>query len=513
MASSQNQPMQLPFRCPRIRHSDSERSIGLYILSFIAGMALAADQSALFIGNSYTMSGPLDQAVETLLEEGVQEWADVQTQKLAGGGMFWSTHLNNASTEGHQWNQTLAEQWDWVVLQEQSQTPGFPMSTPQWQESLDAFLGLDSIVADQGGNTVLLMTWGRRDGDPSNDWLYPDFETMQGLLRDGYLAYAEAAATADRSIFIAPAGMAFWRLKESAPDAFSSLYSADGSHPSNQGSHMVACVLYSTITGRSPVGLTSSVENGELHQQVAEELVLGDPFGPYSYPWAWTDTPPDGRLSADGIRPHLQFDEELELDLAMEDAVLWITGGELVGDISMDSHSEVELKGGTFRGAVSGSLSMTGGELHSPEIGGELLQSGGLIWVDELHVQESARLTSLDLAPGAAQGSVYANVLVLDELALPADLEYEFLEAEGSQQLRLWRDHPEDTGANLDSGEVEEESEEPADEPEENSPQRNDSGTLDQDRECGCSSAGSGTIMHLATVLWLFILRRKEKFF
>ena len=53
------------------------------------------------------------------------------------------------------------------------------------------------------------MTWGYRNGDESNSWRYPDYETMQQYLEAGYLAYAENHSSDRRPVFIAPVGMAF----------------------------------------------------------------------------------------------------------------------------------------------------------------------------------------------------------------------------------------------------------------------------------------------------------------
>ena len=37
------------------------------------------------------------------------------------------------------------------------------------------------------------------------------------------------------------------------------LYHPDAVHPSKQGAYMLACAIYSAITGLSPVGLTNSI--------------------------------------------------------------------------------------------------------------------------------------------------------------------------------------------------------------------------------------------------------------
>ena len=56
---------------------------------------------------------------------------------------------------------------------------------------------------------------------------------------------------------LAPAGAAFGLIHADQDPlvAFDRLYQADESHPSFEGSYLVACVFVAVITGRSPVGL------------------------------------------------------------------------------------------------------------------------------------------------------------------------------------------------------------------------------------------------------------------
>ncbi|MDE0708540.1 MAG: hypothetical protein OSB33_06280, partial [Candidatus Poseidoniales archaeon] len=69
---------------------------------------------------------------------------------------------------------------------------------------------------------------------------------------------------------------------------FYNLYSGDGSHPSIQGTYLAACVMHSTITGDSSIGLPDSFgldENVRLQlQQAADSVIFDDALG-YSYPW------------------------------------------------------------------------------------------------------------------------------------------------------------------------------------------------------------------------------------
>ena len=79
--------------------------------------------------------------------------------------MRLSQHASNVAY--HQWNTTNGN-WDWVVLQDQSQIPGFPRSQAEWIASKDGAVEIAEVIEDNGGETVLMMTWGRRDGDSNN---------------------------------------------------------------------------------------------------------------------------------------------------------------------------------------------------------------------------------------------------------------------------------------------------------------------------------------------------------
>jgi hypothetical protein len=132
-------------------------------------------------------------------------------------------------------------------LQEQSQIPGFPSNHPARLEMVQGGRRLHALGQARGARTVLMLTWGRRNGDARNPELFPDFETMQARLNAGY---SELAALLDDAT-IAPVGPAFGVVRAADQAAFEGLYSGDGSHPSRAGSYVAAAVLYRVLTGRS----------------------------------------------------------------------------------------------------------------------------------------------------------------------------------------------------------------------------------------------------------------------
>ena len=94
------------------------RHLALLVL-FIG--TLHAQQRVLFIGNSYTAANNLPTMVATIASSANQSL--VCSQQTLGGATFYQHSQSNATYA------TLASQnWDYVVLQAQSQAPRFPYS-------------------------------------------------------------------------------------------------------------------------------------------------------------------------------------------------------------------------------------------------------------------------------------------------------------------------------------------------------------------------------------------------
>jgi hypothetical protein len=250
--------------------------------------ARGAEPELLLVGNSYILANSLDQIIGPMLVAGLGEGA---ATSVAFPGLRWADHLREAGEAGSEQELALVSGttvWNWVVLQEQSQIPGFPPSDSDYQESIESLGGLDALIAAKGGQTVLMMTWGRRDGDGENPKLYPDYLTMQAALAEGYLRYVEQKSSAERRLWVAPVGLAFQHIYLSLEGEgldpldpsglFAALYVEDGSHPSPLGSHLAAAVIYTSITGLSPLGLPDAhgLDSGQKAavEEAARAVVL-----------------------------------------------------------------------------------------------------------------------------------------------------------------------------------------------------------------------------------------------
>ena len=202
-------------------------SLCLAIVLAGCGSRQAQDASpstrVLFIGNSYTYyNGGLDNELEGLAPT-------VTAESFAKAGYSLQDHWNDAQAIS-----TIQDgQWDYVVVQEQSQRPvtdqaGF------YEFGRD----LDVLVRDSGAQTVLMMTWER-----------PDSVSFGVTSMNLAIAYDQLGK--ELGAKVAPVGLAFASSRILRPDLV--LYSADG-HPSVLGTYLAACVIYRAVLGETPLG-------------------------------------------------------------------------------------------------------------------------------------------------------------------------------------------------------------------------------------------------------------------
>jgi hypothetical protein len=244
-------------------------SLTLVLLSFWAFTSLAQQTKVLFIGNSYTGVNDLPNMFKNLaLSMGDSVTIDSNTP----GGFTFNQHSVNATTL----QKIQQGNWDFIILQGQSQEPAFPPSqvstqTYPYAKKLDSLIQVYNPCAE----TVFYMTWGRKNGDASNCASYPvicTYEGMQQRLRESYLEM-----TQDNQATCAPVGVA-WRTFRNLYPA-TELYQTDESHPLEEGTYLAACVFYSTIFRKScqgaqymGTGITNS--DGFNLQTVASATVL-----------------------------------------------------------------------------------------------------------------------------------------------------------------------------------------------------------------------------------------------
>ena len=181
--------------------------------------------------------------------------------RVASGGYRLPQHASDAATDATPLAAFLGTgpypSWTFVVLQDQSQIPGFPENQQERIDSVAAAVELARRATEHSATTLLFQTWGRRDGDSSNPDRFPDFLTMNNLLAEGYAQMEQAIRAAGYPVRRVPVGAAFAAIREGdlaagrdpldSASLFFRLYAADGSHPSLEGSYLAAATFVCTL--------------------------------------------------------------------------------------------------------------------------------------------------------------------------------------------------------------------------------------------------------------------------
>jgi hypothetical protein len=240
-----------------------------------------------FLGNSYTYYNDMPQIVADMA---TAEGNTLVKDQYTSGGFTLQMH----STNGISMNKISADTWDYVVLQDQSQLPSFPW----WQVEQDvlpyAAQLCDSIrAANECAIPLFFNTWGRRDGDSQWDSINT-FDKMNQRLINAYGHMADVN-TGKR----APVAVGFNHVDDDTAPVVThtDLYAGDGSHPSEQGSYLTACIFYEMIFETTCIGnthISTGVSGAEATylQNVAHHVVndvdsvqfdFTQPFASFSY--------------------------------------------------------------------------------------------------------------------------------------------------------------------------------------------------------------------------------------
>lgn len=186
--------------------------------SHVLAMQRAADPAnkAAYRATSVTISG-----------SGI-DWHDVESYfRPKAIGSYSFDDQNNVNFN------KLDRLFDVAIMMDCSQCPIHPTLKSVFTE----YAKKDSdIVRARGAKPVFFMSWA-----------YADKPEMTAQLAEAYTI----AGNANNALVI-PAGLAFARAVGKQPEL--NLYAADKRHPSLAGTYLASCVVFSALTGRSPVG-------------------------------------------------------------------------------------------------------------------------------------------------------------------------------------------------------------------------------------------------------------------
>jgi hypothetical protein len=223
--------------------------LSLTLLFVSLGKFVAQDTlNVLFIGNSYTSVNNLPLLVKNL---STSAGKTLNIDSNMPGGYLMSSHLNDATT----FSKISQGNWDYVILQEQSQIP--TIDYYRYNDMYPAMTDLKSVIEQYNpcAKIITYMTWGRRFGgqqcDPSGTYcspLFANFNHMQDSLTSAYLEISEQL-----NIQCAPVGVTWQNILN---DTTLVLHSGDNSHPNIDGSYVAALTIFSSLWKQGTSGLT-----------------------------------------------------------------------------------------------------------------------------------------------------------------------------------------------------------------------------------------------------------------
>jgi hypothetical protein len=205
----------------------------------------------LFIGNSYTYVNDLPNTFAKLADSGNHQ---VEIGMFAKGGWTLSDQIKSSEML----NTLQSSKWDYVIVQEQSQIPSMEQSRSY--AMYPAARTLIGKIRETGANPIFFETWAHQNGWPENGM--PNFESMQYQIDLGYQLIAQ-----ELNVSIAPVGDVWFNAITQDPQL--ELWQDDGSHPTELGTYLTACVFYAVIFQENPQGLSYL---GNLSEETAHTL-------------------------------------------------------------------------------------------------------------------------------------------------------------------------------------------------------------------------------------------------
>lgn len=280
--------------------------------------------SVLFIGNSYVYTNDLPTTLKNL----ANSKGDILTvASKTNGGYTFQNHVNDPVT----FSKIHLTDWNYVILQGQSQEPSFPYDQVNTSTLPYAVQLADSVYANAPcSQVVYFMTWGRQNGDPQWDSI-STFDKMNTRLRNAYLRIADSSKAS-----VAPAGPAWKYVRDNYPTI--NLFSADGSHPSLEGTYLNACVFYSSLFHKSAEG--ASYNNGidpataTILQQVARMTVLDSVE---TWKLIDTDSLTQANISSDAVLPGATF--QFYANASHVDQYTWYFGDDTFSNLENPAHT------------------------------------------------------------------------------------------------------------------------------------------------------------------------------
>jgi len=309
----------------------------IFMISIL--QAQPAYKQVLFLGNSYTGVNNLP---NLLKEIALSSGDTIITDENTPGGHTLMAHSSNQISLA----KIKMANWDYVVLQEQSQLPSFPdadvneMVYP-YAKVLDSIIHVNNACT----KTVFYMTWGRKNGDAQNCSAWPPVCTYSGM--DSLLALRYRKMANDNKALLSPVGALWKYLRANIPAI--ELYQTDESHPSLAGSYAAACSFYAIILKKDPTHITY---NGGLMASEATAIKQAAKLVVYENLTNWNVGlyEPQAKFSYKVTAPNFTL-IQFENRSTNADNYLWYFGD---GDSSIEANPEhIYQQNGTYKVSLS----------------------------------------------------------------------------------------------------------------------------------------------------------------
>jgi len=206
----------------------------------------------LLVGNSHIFMNDLPSMLHQLAESA---GIDCVCSNSSWGGYDLERHAANEETL------SLIKEgtWDIILLQERTSLP-----LSQWAISTQpAVIALDAEISSVDARTLLLMMWA------------PYSATGEDGSQEE-IARTVIATAAQIDAPVAPIGLAWEAAQDTYPEI--GLWGSDRIHATEAGTYLMACVLFATLWGQSPLGLAYNAgleqTDAQAIQRIATQAVL-----------------------------------------------------------------------------------------------------------------------------------------------------------------------------------------------------------------------------------------------
>ncbi len=191
----------------------------------------------LFVGNSYTYFNKMPATLAAIAAAEGLNWT---VESVTKGGWSFAQYADPQNVMHSPLVKKLDNPWNAIFLQEQSYR-----AISDYESFLSGAQGVCALMDPKPEKLFFYATWGRKDGCPLLDELQLTRLSMTEKLHKAY----EEAAQQNGGI-LSDAGGAFAYAMELYPEI--DLYRPDLSHPSAQGSYLIALIHFASLTGYLP---------------------------------------------------------------------------------------------------------------------------------------------------------------------------------------------------------------------------------------------------------------------